>query len=971
MSGEISASGPITTLRSTAGDIVAKITTTTDAGNVMQLDAARDLDIETDISGTLEMLTAGRHIGNKANPSVILVRDDVSMVEAGGQLYSDIRIGGALTGSVTLGPVVARPNNDLVGGGDIIAYQRINLVEVTGDFGGSVISFSEGIGTVRIIDGSFRQGGLVAAYDGTLDLLEIQRGHLLGDVHADIDIDTIRVVGSADGVFGDIGINPDLSTGVSADALRNQLPPGAIPDASIQGPSITAGEKINRIITTDGSVFEAFIFAETRLGQLQINGNVSNDNQTIGEGTVIAAGNKFANITITGDASDTLFITGATYFGADGRPGGVGVNADLVKRGFIERIVINGDGTNLKFSSGLEAGPDGVYNTQDDFVAFGKSRTNRIQIDGAIDNVTAYSDSFFNGGNNVSDGIETSGRTRPVNDPQIAQGIPAGATLIAPGTTFDFSYAGGSGTIIFNHPNAAPKTGLYWDASKGVLTAIKTHRDAEIIINGNGALNNFDIVSNDDSSIGLLRINANLTGDSDIIIDNKIFTLDIDNYNGSGTIRAGGNIRTIITGNFFGGELISHYTRDLTINGDFGRVDQSGEATISLISVENVNVRGNFHGDLNVQRYNGLFQAGTFNIDGLMRRGLVNIADGAGTFNIGEMVESRISVGDEIDAVNIGGDMFDSAIIAGGDLGFDTRFGGTGLDLDRASTGHIGPVNIGGSFIESDIVAGMLRGVDGYFGTGDDSIAEGRSTIGMVTIGGVAAGSNLGSEFFRISATGGIAGVMANGDDFDGIGNLEVDLLDTQPLPIQIADLRVTQESFVFTAQIRFNQNMNATTIGQALTVSEVRGGGQVTITLDNGADYVVEYDQETFTANVIFSQAVTERDLPQVGDEPGPRRLSLHARSGRPEGTARQRASRRRRQRLRRGGRRLLGGRRGRRRRRQARQRDGHRHGRAGRFGLHRLLRGDGPRRRHGRQLRLRRPSGRQQRLHAAGIHR
>ena len=587
---------------------------------------------------------------------------------------------------------------------------------------------------------------------------------------------------------------------------------------------------------------------------------------------MIASGNKIRRVVITGSASDAIFIAGTTDFGADNRPGGTGLNADYVKRGFIQQIFINGDGENLVFTSGLNAGNDGIYNTGDDLVAFGKSRTNRIQIDGSITNVSAYSDAFSFSGGNVSNGIMRSGTQRPVDDPQIAPGIPAGATLIPVGTTFNFSYAGGSGTITLTDSEPAPLTGAYWDASTGTLTIIKTDKNSHVLVTSDsGTLNNFDIVSNDDSSLGSLTIAANLTGDSDIIFDNKIRDLVLQDVSGTGTIRAGGNIRNITLGNFFGGEIVSHYTKNLTINGTVGSPLLSGEASIDLISVENVLVTGDFYGELNISRYHGLFEAGTLTISGLMRRGLVNVANSGAIISIGEMRESRITVGDTIDSVTIIGDMFDSAIIAGADLGLDTLFGGTGLDADRVSTGHIGNVSIGGDFIESDLVAGLLRGPDGFFGTGDDSIAEGRSTIGSISIGGIALGSNLGSESFRITATGGIESVQVDGDDFTSLGNLIVDNLDTQPLQVGVADLRISQESFVYTGEIRFNQNMNSSTIGQALTVSEVRGNGQVTITLDEGADYIIEYDLETFTAKVIFSQAITTRDLPQVGDEPGP----------------------------------------------------------------------------------------------------
>jgi hypothetical protein len=873
LSGEISASGPITTIRSTGGDIVARIVTTTDEGDVMLLSAARDLDIETDISGTLDQLVAGRHIGNRSDPSVILVRDDVSTVDAGGQLYSDLRIGGGLTGTVSIGPVSGKPNNDQVGSGDIIAFERINMVDVVGDFGGSVVSFSGGIGTVRIVDGSFRQGGLIAAYDGTISLVRIERGHLLGDIHADVDIDTIFVLASDDGVFGDIGINPNLSTGVAFDALRNQLPPGAIPGPDYQGPTITSGEQIRSITTTNGSIFEATIVAGTFFATLSINGNVTIDNQSQGIGTVIGAGNKLNDIFITGNVNNTMFMSGVTYFGADGRPGGLGANADQIKRGFIRNVQIGGNANNVVFTAGIKAGADGVYNTGDDLVEFGKSRINTIQVGGIVNNVSAFSDAFVNSGNNITNGIQRSGTQRPVDDPQIAPGIPVGDAIIPlNGTPFNFSYAGGSGTITFTDTGASPLTNAYWDAGTGTITLIKTSKFAELIVNSDsGPFNSLDIVTNDDASVGTIRVNANLTGDSDIIIDNKLRFLQLQNFGGGGTIRAGGDILNISMGNFFGGNLAAHYVRNMTINGDFGSFQKSGEARMDLISAENITVTGGFFADMNVSRYIGLFQTGKFQVNGLMRRGVLRVGESAGPVTIGEMVESRISVNDRIASVTINGHMDDSAIIAGGDLGEDAAFGGTGINSDRTTTGHIGAINVHGDFIESDIVAGLLRGPDGYFGTGDDSIADGRSTIGMITIDGDAAGSNLGSEAFRIAATGGVAGVTASGGAFFGIGNLDVDLLDSQPLPIEVVELRVTQDSFVYTAELHFNQNMNASTIGAALSVSEVRGNGQVTITLDEGSDYVIEYDNDDFIARIIFSQQVTEADLPQVGDKPGP----------------------------------------------------------------------------------------------------
>ncbi len=77
-SGSVSASGPIGTLESLTGDIIASITTTTDRGNLTLIRAARDLDITTDISGNISQIVAGRQVGSKDRQGVVRVRGDLA-----------------------------------------------------------------------------------------------------------------------------------------------------------------------------------------------------------------------------------------------------------------------------------------------------------------------------------------------------------------------------------------------------------------------------------------------------------------------------------------------------------------------------------------------------------------------------------------------------------------------------------------------------------------------------------------------------------------------------------------------------------------------------------------------------------------------------------------------------------------------------------------------------------------------------
>ncbi|QYU69991.1 hypothetical protein J4558_07710 [Leptolyngbya sp. 15MV] len=277
ISGKILSSGPIDTIEATQGSIRAEIITLNSirgiAGDIRLLRATGDLDITGDIGGRVTELSAGGNIGNPNGRGQLVLRGDTeSILAPNGTLYLDLRSTAAIR-QATFGSVPNIPGNSQVGRGSIVAFGRIDRVDITGDWGGNIISYSGGIGVVNIVNGSLLPGATVAAYSGDLLNLFITNGHLFGNVHADWNIFAIRLNGSADGVFGDIGINPALSSGVAtSDPNRNQLPPGVIASGAIQGPSITAGWNIGRIILTNGSIFETFIFAGRALGTIDVTG---------------------------------------------------------------------------------------------------------------------------------------------------------------------------------------------------------------------------------------------------------------------------------------------------------------------------------------------------------------------------------------------------------------------------------------------------------------------------------------------------------------------------------------------------------------------------------------------------------------------------------------------------------------------------------------------------------------------------
>lgn len=869
ITGDISATGSIGSIIATNGHIIGSISTGGGAGagsgDVDLLQAGLDLDIQTDIAGDVNRLVAGRHIGGRNNSDHILIRGDLGEADArNGQLFTDLRIGGNVTGDILLGGAVNKPGQRAIGTGSIIAFGRISNVEIGGDFGGDIISHSGGIGTVLIEDGSFLPGALIAAYDGNITRVTIDGGNLYGDIHADYILTSIVVRADSRGVFGDIGVNPEHSSGDRYDGRRNELPPGVAADPTYQGPRITAGHNLGRVTVENGSIFEGFFYAGRAIGTILVeNGNITNDDLTPGFGTVIAAGSLIYRVLVSGDVSDAQIISGILDFGSDGRAGGTGAAADTVNRGRIILVDIGDDARNVVVASGMHAGADGEYNTADDRVAPGRSMIGRVLVDGDATNVSAYTDLPTA---ILSDGVERGGISAPNLDPDIVQGVPAVSTVQIPGngSNFSFTWQGSTGRISFTGPGRA-----YWDSANGRVILINTNNDSSLTVTSNsGTLNDFDIVTNDDASIGTIIVNSDLTGDSDIVIDGFSLLIRTGAFSGTGDIRAGMNIRQLTTGSFTStGVVQARWINRFDVNGNFGSTAQPNDADsrVDILAGRTIAVAGVMSGAVNVDRSIN-FRAGT------MDRGNLRVGDRIVTFRADSVSQSHISANNRIEDVQVAGDVFDSSFLAGGDLGADAMFGGGD---DRATTGSVGSVSIGGDFIESDIAVGVLRGVDGFFGTGDDVIAAGRGSIDRVTIAGTQVGSNLSSEQYRIAATGDVGNVTIGGQPpANNTGNFRVESLETEPLPIRVRDIAVTWEGGVYVAHIQFNQDMEGSSIAPALTISEVREGGLTLLQLQQGTDYTVSYDAQTRTAVVTFAREITDRDLNPDGTQtnlPGP----------------------------------------------------------------------------------------------------
>jgi hypothetical protein len=928
---DISSSGRIGTIESTAGSIFGSITTTTDRADIAMISADLDIAATTDIGGNLAMIEAGRNIGDAANPSVILVRGNLTELDvANGRLFSDLRVGGSVTREIMIGATANTPLSPKGGDGDITVFGRIAEVTVEGDFDGVITSESGGIGLITINNGSLLAGGGVIARDAGIGTVAIIRGHLFGTIFGELGLGTVLVDGQGS-IFGDIGINPNLSSGAStADANRNQLPPGVVATTGIDGPIIASGRGIGSIIVTSGDIYEAFIYARTFIGLIDVRagGIFPNDASGTRDATVIAAGDLIQEVRVSGQVSNTLFLAGAVSFGDEsifniGDPqyddragvvsgaatgadtnGAAGDAADTIKAGRIETVTIGGNALNVSFAAGVTAGNDGRYNTFDagEGHVVGFSFIDRVNIAGTRTNVTFNADRgavFLNGvnvrGSNFgATAPNADGLLAPLND-AFANGpidLSLLGTEVPRNGSAVFTWNGTTFRVNWNAPAAAGPAqaagqGVIWDGN-GTLILANTAITHEVIVtvldnDGNPStalpgLVDFNIRSNDEASVGLLRVTgengrARLLGNSNIVVDNFVRSLEIGDYEGTGRIIVGADVGTFSANRFAGGGFSANFVR--TVNVTASLVALNGTSPFfSFGGLGTLSVAQNATATVNVER-----SADTVDINGTAAQFLFRAGGSLGSFEANRVDRSRLSVADTIGSIDVAGDVFDTSFIAGGDLGSDVTDGNGSSSgaIDRATSGTIGDVEIGGNFRESDIIAGFLRGADRFFGTADDAGAAGSSTIGQVEIGGTQTGSGIGSESYAILSAGTIEEVEIGGQDGESSGNFTVGNVVGRPVPIRVTNFQVLQDARVYTAFFTFDQAIDIASFVQALQIREVRDEASAQMPFDpsdplsleaptpgvsGSGDYTVVYDEESFIVSVTIDRAVTDRDL-------------------------------------------------------------------------------------------------------------
>lgn len=862
ITGNMVSEGPIGTIQSTGGDIVANISTTDASdGNLTLLQAGRDLRVDLRIAGNADQLIAGRHIGQQGEPKsrAIDIRGNLRNVSApNGQIYTDILVAQNITGSITNGRVSMRPGNDLVANASIIAFGRINNVTLRGDFNGSIISFSGGIGTVSITDGSLRPGNRIAAFDGNIDLIRIKGGDLIGDVYTEGNLLNLEVLNGDDGFKGQIGVTSFRRPGRQwKNDIRNELPPGTMKTAGVDGVTIQALGSINRIFVQQGSIWESKIIAGETIGDIIVGLQIRNDNLTKGRTGVIAAGTSIGSVRTGGFAGGLFILAGVRSLGDDLFPGGTGANADTIIAGSIGSVVVGRKAGNITIAAGVNPGLNGTYNNNDDRFAPGVSSigsvTVGLQATAVIVNV-AGSVGF------VTPGI-TVNSARPQLRPTLVvlpSGVPA-----APGVAFGFvTTSGQAGSFTYTGAGS-----VSWNASLNRITVSGAVNSLVVSANA-GILSNFNVLSTDNASLTSLVVNAELRGNSNVFVDaaltNATFNGRVDS---TGVIGTGGNANAFVFAQgLIDGDVEALALNTLQVTGDLGRTGSLTDAIVQVRSLGSLVVTGGvFAGIVSSDLDINSVQL-TSSTQGAIRAGRnIGSMSVAGVFN-----QSRVSARNNLGPVNISGDANESAILAGVDLGTDGHFGGTGFAADVVSNGSIASVFVGGNFRQSDISAGVLRGPDGFLGTQDDLAADGRSSIGAVTIVGGQTGSAFNSQQYRIISTGTVGAVTVAGQAFTSLNNFRVTRIVSSPVPVQVLSSRPVEDGRVYNYEIVFNQPIDVSTIGPALNIAEVRSGG-VLVGLAQGSDYTFRFNTATNTLTINFARSVTDRALPQAGGVPGP----------------------------------------------------------------------------------------------------
>ena len=184
--------------------------------------------------------------------------------------------------------------------------------------------------------------------------------------------------------------------------------------------------------------------------------------------------------------------------------------------------------------------------------------------------------------------------------------------------------------------------------------------------------------------------------------------------------------------------LIGPGTGEITIeDGEWDLVvtGTSGSSILSIltlgggdhrVAIDDIHVTGALRGILAPK----MDLTGTLAIDGTLGAGMMIGSAADAVIAVQTILGNRLS-GLSVQGIAILGDLENSEILIGADLGADGQLGGSGADADAYSGGDLGDLLITGSMISSSVRVGQDP-LDGIFDNGNDVLLDG--SIDSITI---------------------------------------------------------------------------------------------------------------------------------------------------------------------------------------------------------------------------------------------
>jgi RHS repeat-associated protein len=331
---------------------------------------------------------------------------------------------------------------------------------------------------------------------------------------------------------------------------------------------------------------------------------------------------------------------------------------------------------------------------------------------------------------------------------------------------------------LFAPPARAAQTSeVFTDSDNDTYQVVLTGPGAFVLDTGAGNGPITSITLSDTTHASVLSVLVTPVGDGNVSVGEvtgagalKSFKAPASHLTGAGVALAFGVGRVVVANVTDGTAITSGVNQKLAklnitaANLDTGvTIDAPGQ-TVSLtanhvdglsLTAKNIGalqiLAGGFAG--NVRVANRLV---SFSIKGGDFSGTINAAS-IGTIRVardvalvgGSIVNSTIAAATKIGSVSIDGDLINTNIFSGANLGADGVLGGSDADSDFFDRGSIGSVTVGGA-ITSSIVGAGLTPFDGIFGNGNDGIygAKASKLRRLTVAGAVSANTIIGGAVF-------------------------------------------------------------------------------------------------------------------------------------------------------------------------------------------------------------------------------